>query len=111
MIGTIGRRGTDIPRVTASKTNHAQRRALEADEKVRDDGEVQESEDGADDVVVGLGHGLAALNGASVALVVVVPRRSGWCGALRVCKDMISRHVRASRQGEGVSGTLEAERQ
>ena len=61
-------RRVDVPGAAAADADDAQRRALDTDEDVGVDDEVEEAEDGADDTVVGLGHLVAAVNGTGVAV-------------------------------------------
>lgn len=71
-----------LPSVSTSQTDNTQRRTLEANEQIGDNGDVEKTENGSDDIIVCLRHRLAALYGASVA--VVVTRGARWGSRLRI---------------------------
>ena len=65
----------------ATNAHNAQRRALNTDHRLGVNDKVKETEDGTDDVVIGLADLVATLNGASVA--VAAAGRTRGSGTLR----------------------------
>ena len=89
------------PSVAASEADAAQRRALDANEHIGVGVEAEQAEDGADDAVVRLAGGVAALDGAGVAVTAAAARGrgAGRRSPLGVCgegREKISGVVRGS---------------